>query len=150
MVVCPFVLFLFGHCVVCSSSIYRFWLPPFGIIKLFLWSKMYYLSKYLVSLSSFVNTFVLSKLMFPLLLLCLDRAVCHLSLQPFEYLCSSAHFVQNGDYLLKWKLSVFLRVFLFILMVLCLMGLYCVHGVIVGVVSCGGWDRNKSWHITNL
>jgi hypothetical protein len=22
-----FVLFLFGHCVVCSSSIYRFWLP---------------------------------------------------------------------------------------------------------------------------
>jgi hypothetical protein len=21
----------FGHCVVCSSSIYRFWLPPFGI-----------------------------------------------------------------------------------------------------------------------
>ena len=23
---CPFVLFLFAHCVVCSSSIYRFWL----------------------------------------------------------------------------------------------------------------------------
>jgi len=26
-VVCPFVLFSFGHCVVCSSSIYGFWLP---------------------------------------------------------------------------------------------------------------------------
>jgi hypothetical protein len=25
----------FGHCVVCSS-IYRLWLPPFGIFKLFL------------------------------------------------------------------------------------------------------------------
>ena len=29
--------FSFGHCVVCSSSIYGFWLPPFGIFKLFLW-----------------------------------------------------------------------------------------------------------------
>jgi len=28
--------FLFGHCIVCSSSIYGFWLPPFGIFKLFL------------------------------------------------------------------------------------------------------------------
>jgi hypothetical protein len=27
IVVCPFVLFSFGHCVVCSSSIYGFWLP---------------------------------------------------------------------------------------------------------------------------
>jgi hypothetical protein len=27
--------FSFGHCVVCSSLIYRFWLPPFGIFKLF-------------------------------------------------------------------------------------------------------------------
>ena len=26
----------FDHCVLCSSSIYRFWLPPFGIFKLFL------------------------------------------------------------------------------------------------------------------
>ena len=26
-----FYTFSFGHCVVCSSSIYRFWLPPFGI-----------------------------------------------------------------------------------------------------------------------
>jgi hypothetical protein len=24
-------ILLFGHCVVCSSLIYRFWLPPFGI-----------------------------------------------------------------------------------------------------------------------
>jgi len=31
-----FCTFSFGHCVVCSSSIYRFWLPPFGIYKLFL------------------------------------------------------------------------------------------------------------------
>jgi hypothetical protein len=31
-----FCLFSSGHCVVCSSSIYRFWLPPFGIFKLFL------------------------------------------------------------------------------------------------------------------
>ena len=28
--------FSFGHCVVCSSSIYGFWLPPFGIFKLVL------------------------------------------------------------------------------------------------------------------
>jgi hypothetical protein len=27
IVVCPFVLFSLGHCVVCSSSIYSFWLP---------------------------------------------------------------------------------------------------------------------------
>ena len=26
----------FGHCVVCSYSIYGFWLPPFGIFNLFL------------------------------------------------------------------------------------------------------------------
>jgi len=32
IVVCPFS---FGHCVVCSSSINGFWLPPFGIFKLF-------------------------------------------------------------------------------------------------------------------
>ena len=32
--VCPYVLFLFGHCVVCSSSIYGFW-SHFGIFKLF-------------------------------------------------------------------------------------------------------------------
>jgi hypothetical protein len=31
-----FCSFSFGHCVFCSSSIYRFWLPPFGIFKLFL------------------------------------------------------------------------------------------------------------------
>ena len=31
-----FCTFYFGHCVVCSSSIYGFWLPPFGIFKLFL------------------------------------------------------------------------------------------------------------------
>jgi hypothetical protein len=31
-----FCTFSFGHCVVWSSSIYRFWLPPFGIFKLFL------------------------------------------------------------------------------------------------------------------
>ena len=30
-----YVTFSFGHCVVCSSSIYGFWLPPFGIFKLF-------------------------------------------------------------------------------------------------------------------
>ena len=30
-----FCTFSFGHCVVCSSSIYGFWLPPFGIFKLF-------------------------------------------------------------------------------------------------------------------
>ena len=27
IVVCPFVFFSLGHCVVCSSSIYGFWLP---------------------------------------------------------------------------------------------------------------------------
>ena len=31
-----FCTFSFGHCVVCSSSICGFWLPPFGIFKLFL------------------------------------------------------------------------------------------------------------------
>jgi len=30
-----FCRFSFGHCVFCSSLIYRFWLPPFGIFKLF-------------------------------------------------------------------------------------------------------------------
>jgi hypothetical protein len=33
---CPFCTFSFSHCVVCPSSIYRFWLPPFGIFSLFL------------------------------------------------------------------------------------------------------------------
>ena len=31
-----FCTFSFAHCFVCSSSIYGFWLPPFGIFKLFL------------------------------------------------------------------------------------------------------------------
>jgi hypothetical protein len=31
-----FCTFSFDHCVVCSSSIYGFWLPPFSIFKLFL------------------------------------------------------------------------------------------------------------------
>jgi hypothetical protein len=31
-----FCVFSLGHCVVNSSSIYGFWLPPFGIFKLFL------------------------------------------------------------------------------------------------------------------
>ena len=31
-----FCTFSFGHCVVCSSLIYGFWLPPFGVFKLFL------------------------------------------------------------------------------------------------------------------
>ena len=30
-----FCTFSFGHCFVCSSPIYGFWLPPFGIFKLF-------------------------------------------------------------------------------------------------------------------
>jgi hypothetical protein len=30
-----FCTFSFVHCVVCPSSIYRFWLPPFGIFKIF-------------------------------------------------------------------------------------------------------------------
>ena len=30
-----FCTFFFGHWAVCSSSIYGFWLPPFGIFKLF-------------------------------------------------------------------------------------------------------------------
>jgi hypothetical protein len=34
---CPFS---FGHCVICLSSIYGFWLPPFGIFKLFLVSSL--------------------------------------------------------------------------------------------------------------
>ena len=29
-----FCAYSFGHCVVCSSSKYGFWLPPFGIFKL--------------------------------------------------------------------------------------------------------------------
>jgi hypothetical protein len=41
--------FSFGHCVVCSSSIYGFWLPPFCIFKPFfsyIWSVVmsYYVS----------------------------------------------------------------------------------------------------------
>jgi hypothetical protein len=34
-----FCTFSFGQCVVCSSSTYGFWLPPFGIFKLFLFTK---------------------------------------------------------------------------------------------------------------
>jgi len=34
-----FCTFSFGHCVVCTSSINWFWLPPFGIFKLFLYNK---------------------------------------------------------------------------------------------------------------
>jgi hypothetical protein len=30
-----FCTFSFGHCVVCTSTTYGFWLPPFGIFKLF-------------------------------------------------------------------------------------------------------------------
>ena len=30
-----FCAFSFGHCVICSSSIYGIWLPPFDIFKLF-------------------------------------------------------------------------------------------------------------------
>ena len=33
-----FCTFSIDQCVVCSSSIYGFWLPPFGIFKLFLYS----------------------------------------------------------------------------------------------------------------
>ena len=32
-----FCTFSFGHCLVYSSYIYGFWLPPFGIFKLFLY-----------------------------------------------------------------------------------------------------------------
>ena len=35
-----FCTFSFGHCVVCSSLIYGFWLPPLGIFKLFLNSEV--------------------------------------------------------------------------------------------------------------
>ena len=38
--------FSFGHCFVCSSLIYRLWLPPFDIFKLFLhaclWAYAYF------------------------------------------------------------------------------------------------------------
>jgi hypothetical protein len=34
-----FCTFSFGHYVVCSSSIYGFWLPPFGVFKLFLYQR---------------------------------------------------------------------------------------------------------------
>ena len=46
-----FCLFSFGHYVVCSSSIYGFWLPPFGIFKLFL---------QLIRLNLFVFTIILN------------------------------------------------------------------------------------------
>jgi hypothetical protein len=44
-----FYAFSVGHCVVCSSSIYRFWLPPFGIFKLFLFQKRVSRSTFLLS-----------------------------------------------------------------------------------------------------
>jgi len=34
--ICVYPLFSFGHCAVCPSPIYGFWLPPFGILKFFL------------------------------------------------------------------------------------------------------------------
>jgi hypothetical protein len=66
---------LFGHCIVCSSSIYGFWLPlclvivlsvrllstdsdyPFGIFKLFLWMQYEYFK---LSLFVFLSFFVWS------------------------------------------------------------------------------------------
>ena len=38
-----FCTFSFGHCVVCSSSIYGFWLHPFGIFKLFFYLLLLYI-----------------------------------------------------------------------------------------------------------
>ena len=52
----------FGHCTVCSSSIYGFWLPPFSIFKLFnLKFSMYGFVNHCLSFSSFsfVVSFVL-------------------------------------------------------------------------------------------
>jgi hypothetical protein len=43
-----FCTFSFGYCVVCSSSIYTFWLPPFGIFKLFLFQKLTLIPAFLV------------------------------------------------------------------------------------------------------
>ena len=64
-----FCTFSFGHCVVCSSSIYRFWLPPFSIFKLFFyietaikilwWSCDVYLIYNIVVLASTYKTFSL-------------------------------------------------------------------------------------------
>jgi hypothetical protein len=39
-----FCSFSFGHCIVCSSLIYGFWLPPFGIFNLFFyWTVWHFL-----------------------------------------------------------------------------------------------------------
>jgi hypothetical protein len=45
---CIFRTIFFGHCVVCSSSIYGFWLPPFGIFRILitLWYLRYTDSDY--------------------------------------------------------------------------------------------------------
>ena len=45
-----FCTFSFGHCLVCSSLIYRFWLPPFGIFKLFFYHQDQF-TTYVYSLS---------------------------------------------------------------------------------------------------
>ena len=45
-----FCTFSFGHCLACSSLIYRFWLPPFGIFKLFFYHQHQF-TTYVYSLS---------------------------------------------------------------------------------------------------
>ena len=49
---CPFS---FGHCVVCPSSIYGFWLPPFGIIKLFLPKLLFDATNLFISLNIIID-----------------------------------------------------------------------------------------------
>ena len=42
------LFFFLCHCVVCSSSIYGLWLPPFGIFTLFLQQNIKYYSRSIV------------------------------------------------------------------------------------------------------
>jgi hypothetical protein len=53
-----FCTFSFGHCVVCSSSIYGFWLPPFGIFKLFLPALSIHIYTYAKLGSQFLTAFI--------------------------------------------------------------------------------------------
>jgi hypothetical protein len=56
---CPFS---FGHCVVCSSSIYRFWLPPFGRVKVTFVSVFVYNELYIIMLIRIYFIFLRSTL----------------------------------------------------------------------------------------
>ena len=116
VVICPFP---FGHCVVCSSSVYRFWLPPFGIFKLFLSILLFCICGCLwvpldilnLNSSSFTNTWVqirflvsyvlLIFLAFCVLLLFYSSSFCVLCVQCCQFLWI-VHYWLSFEWVSEW------------------------------------------------